>query len=309
MKRPLIPFLTALLAVSLSLNVWQFLRPAAAPEVTTIAKVVRAPAEKAFAGTSPLSSTGAKEENDEDLDAPAADEPSIAAQQKDPAKISEEGLLYGTAEVGSSAKPNGDVATRVTPERLKELAKQEPSKAAKFRVHAVLHLPGDRTLDLGISDAAPGETMNFEHIKEFPYPTSIKFADLTPQVAGKNVSSFPATPTTPGDFEFRNTGVTIEVDVTPAAGSLVLGGQVTHRTIEGLGRMPGEPFSPIYTTGVSESGKPEDVLLTENKLLQPQFSVAETPFLAAAVAGQPCRVPVRMAFGQTMLELTCTPLD
>jgi hypothetical protein len=31
--------------------------------------------------------------------------------------------------------------------------------------------------------------------------------------------------------------------------------------------------------------------------------------LAATTPGQPCLVPVRMAFGQTMLELTCTPLE
>ena len=73
--------------------------------------------------------------------------------------------------------------------------------------------------------------------------------------------------------------------------------------------MPGEVFSPIYATGQSEAGKSVDVILTENKVLQPQFSVAETPFLAAATAGEHCRVPVRMTWGQTILELTCSPLE
>jgi hypothetical protein len=64
--------------------------------------------------------------------------------------------------------------------------------------------------------------------------------------------------------------------------------------------MPGEIFSPIWEG---------DTILTENKVLQPQFATREMPFVAGAAPGQPCLVPVRMEFGQTFLELTCTPVE
>lgn len=226
----------------------------------------------------------------------------------DPATLTEDELLFGPIYgAGGMAKAatHGEPTGRVSPERLKALAKEEPSKAEKFRVSGVLHLPGDRVLDLGSVSVEPGRAMKFERIRESPFPTSIKMAEIDP----KNGGSFPVSPTTPGSFETRDTGIVIEVDVTPAAGTLVLGGQVMHRTLDGFGRMPGEVFSPIWTTGVSETGASQDVILTENKVMQPQFSVSEVPFLAAAAAGEPCRVPVRMGFGQTILELTCVPVE
>ena len=113
------------------------------------------------------------------------------------------------------------------------------------------------------------------------------------------------TPVTPRQFEFENAGIELEIDVTPAPGALVLGGRLRHRTFQAFGRMPGTLFSPVATEGTDESGKKVDVLLTENKVLQPQFMITESQILAAATEGQPIRIPVKMIFGQTILELTC----
>ena len=88
--------------------------------------------------------------------------------------------------------------------------------------------------------------------------------------------------------------------MTPTPGSLVVGGSVRQTVFEGFGRMPGEVFSPVWQG---------DVIFSENKVLQPQFTTRESPFVAAATAGQPIQVPVHTSFGQTILELTCTPLE
>lgn len=109
------------------------------------------------------------------------------------------------------------------------------------------------------------------------------------------------TGTSPGEFDARNRGLEIDIDVTPAPGALVLGGSVKHTVLEGFGWMPGEAFLPVVDS--------ENTLLNDNKVLQPQFTTRDSPFLAAATAGQPCQIPINTSFGQTILELTCTPFE
>ena len=109
----------------------------------------------------------------------------------------------------------------------------------------------------------------------------------------------------PVDFEFWNTVIKLVLAMTPAPGALVLPVMLKHLASVRVGRMPGDVFGEVREPVADVSS----ILLTDNKVLQPQFWVAEVPFLAAAVAGGPIRVPVRMAFGQTFLELTCTPVE
>ena len=92
----------------------------------------------------------------------------------------------------------------------------------------------------------------------------------------------------------------MDLDLTPAPGTLVLGGSVRQTVFDGFGRMPGEIFSPMLEG---------DIVLTDNKVLQPQFTTRESPFIAAAAEGQPIRIPVQTSFGQSFLELTCTPVE
>ena len=290
--------LTMLLGGSVVLNLWQWSRTgegADGPGMRVrreVAVVEAAAADVRVKGVKAGAEEGGKAEEggigERDIDADAV----LALR-------SEEELLFGVTS-GSVKEHRGEVA-KTTRARMVELAKEEPATAPKFRLEAVLLLPGDRRVELGTSEIEAGSHMKFEKLKEFPYPTSIGLASMQP-VAG---TSFPVTPAVPGDFEFANTGVEVEVDMTPAPGALVLGGMLKHRAFEGFGRMPGEVFGEVREPVADGSS----IVLTENKVLQPQFVVAEVPFLAAAVAGVPIRVPVRMAFGQTFLELTCTPVE
>ena len=290
--------LTLLLGGSVVLNLWQWSRTGEVAHGVgvrvrrEVAVVEAAAADARVGGVKAGGEGGEKVEaagsRDRETDADAV----LALR-------SEEELLFGVTS-GSVKEHRGEVA-KTTRARMLEMAKEEPSAAPKFRLEAVLLLPGDRRVELGTSEIEAGSHMKFEKLKEFPYPTSIGLASMKP-VAG---TSFPVTPAVPGDFEFANTGIEVEVDMTPAPGALVLGGMLKHRAFEGFGRMPGEVFGEVREP-VADGGS---ILLTENKVLQPQFVVAEVPFLAAAVAGVPIRVPVRMAFGQTFLELTCTPVE
>ena len=294
--------LTLLLGGSVAVNLWQWSRTgegADGPGVRArreVAVVGAAAADVKVGGVKAGGGGGEKPEEGGN-GVRAGDQEKVLALRTD------EELLFGVTS-GSVREHRGEVKA-TTRARMVELAKEEPSVALKFRLEAVLLLPGDRRVELGTSEIEAGSHMKFEKLKEFPYPTSIGLASMKP-VAGKvEGTSFPVTPTVPGDFEFANTGIEVEVDVTPAPGALVLGGMLKHRAFEGFGRMPGEVFGEVREPVADGSS----IVLTENKVLQPQFVVAEVPFLAAAVAGVPIRVPVRMAFGQTFLELTCTPVE
>lgn len=295
-----------LLSASVALNIWQFLRPDPPPGNEIAGKSVRSPILRNHPGPMPsvgkTPDIGSNEEEDDD--------PSVESRavERRPEQQSEDELIFGGSGNLHHTPVHGEPSGKVSPQRLKALANMPASQAGRFRLHARLLLPGERTLDLGSSEFAAGQRIKLERLKEFPFPTSVALAraDVPPQ---PGQSDFPVIPTTPGSFEFKNMGLEIDLDVTPAPGLLVIGGSLRQTVFEGFGRMPGEAFSPIYTTGASESGSPVDVILTDNKVLQPQFITRECPFVAAATAGHPMQVPVLMSFGQTWLELTCTPIE
>jgi len=218
--------------------------------------------------------------------------------------LSMDEIIYGTAGKGEEAPIQSAPRGKISPQRLKEIAAANPSEAERFRVKIRLLLAGDQVLDLGESEVASGQLLKLERIKEFPFPTSLQFAQINPPTA-KETTNFPVTPTTPVAFEMRNTGLEIELDVNPAGGALIVGGSVNHRVFEGFGQMPGEAFSTITDTTAGGG----EIVLTDNKVLQPQFTARESPFVAAAAAGQACLVPVRLASGQAFLEVTCSPVE
>ncbi len=286
-------FLFVLLIVSIVGNVWQFL--STPPEAEARRQIAVA---RPNSGSQPVAGrlSAKKPGVAPDDEATAEQNAKPLAAKPSPEQQSEDELIYGASGADGKTPYHGEPSGKVSPQRLKELAKMPVSQAERFQVHARLQLPGDRLADLGTVELKAGQRIKFERIREFPFPTSFALATADP-VPG---TSFPVKPTTPGDFEFRNQGIEVELDLTPAPGLLVLGGSVKQTVFEGFGRMPGEVFSPM---------REGDVVLTDNKVLQPQFTTRDSPFVAAATAGQPIQVPVHTSFGQTFLELTCTPLE
>ena len=275
-------FTYCLLAASLGLNVWLLHQtpsqqePDSPPKTTTVL-------------ASQLSAEATKREEFQN-GPPSGTSNATNAEAVQPhggtviKKISEEDFLYGL----SPELPEVPKDT-ITVDRLREIGAQNPT-TEKWKVDVRLLLPNGKSVVLGTLDLHKGQRSSLERIKEFPYPSGFELVDYS--------SGGPMTPTTPTSFVFLNTGMTVNLEVSSDAGTLILGGRFFHRTFVGFGRMPGEAFLPI------SDGK--GTLLTDNRMLLPRFSVGESPFFSAPTFGKPCLVPVQTAAGLAQLELTCT---
>ena len=128
-----------------------------------------------------------------------------------------------------------------------------------------------------------GQRSKVEVIREFPYPTEFDPPQI-PQTFGNTGTvtlggqgsaassggSFPVTPTTPQSFEYRNTGVTMEVEATVADDGYTIDLNLAPEVIEFEGFV--NYGSPIQTTGTNALGQSVSTVLTDNKILQPVFA-------------------------------------
>jgi general secretion pathway protein D len=139
-----------------------------------------------------------------------------------------------------------------------------------------------------------GQRAKIEIIREFPYPTDFDppqipqdfgsvngggggfqqqgggLGGLLPGGGGASVSSFPVTPTTPTEFEFRNTGVSMEVDPIIGEDNYTVDLNLAPEVVEFEGFI--NYGSPINTGAVNAAGVPTTVILTENRIEQPVFA-------------------------------------
>lgn len=140
--------------------------------------------------------------------------------------------------------------------------------------------------------AKSGETAKIEIIREFWYPTEYEPPELPNSVDSSNyggyprnnlvedlvggggaqaqVNSFPVTPATPGVFEMKPVGVTLEVVPTIGDNKYIIDLNFKPSIVEFEGFV--NYGSPIQSTGVGSDGKPMTLTLTENRIEQPIFS-------------------------------------
>lgn len=138
--------------------------------------------------------------------------------------------------------------------------------------------------------AKSGETAKIEIIREFWYPTEYDPPELPNSVGNNNndnyrgnnllpgliggtqaqVNSFPVTPATPGVFEMKPVGVTLEVVPTIGDNKYIIDLNFKPSIVEFEGFV--NYGSPIQSTGVGSDGKPMSLTLTENRIEQPIFS-------------------------------------
>ncbi|RYD33861.1 MAG: tetratricopeptide repeat protein [Verrucomicrobiaceae bacterium] len=129
--------------------------------------------------------------------------------------------------------------------------------------------------------ARSGQRSKVEVIREFPYPTEFDPPQIPQTFGGGGGSlfggdtgggggSFPVTPTTPQSFEFKNTGVTMEVEATVADDGYTIDLNLAPEVIEFEGFI--NYGSPIQTTSQNALGQNETLILTDNKILQPVFA-------------------------------------
>ncbi len=135
--------------------------------------------------------------------------------------------------------------------------------------------------------AKPGETAKIEVIREFWYPTEYEPPELSNSYSnggwGNNnnnddddeqgraqVNSFPVTPATPGVFEMKPVGVTLEVVPTLGDDPYIIDLNFKPSIVEFEGFV--NYGSPIQSTGTDAEGNPMSITLTENRIEQPIFS-------------------------------------
>lgn len=141
--------------------------------------------------------------------------------------------------------------------------------------------------------AKSGETAKIEIIREFWYPTEYEPPELPNSVGSNNngygynnnssltegllgdkiqpqITSFPVTPATPGVFEMKPVGVTLEVVPTIGDNKYIIDLNFKPSIVEFEGFV--NYGSPIQSTGVGSDGKPMSITLTENRIEQPIFS-------------------------------------
>ncbi len=135
--------------------------------------------------------------------------------------------------------------------------------------------------------AKSGETAKIEVIREFWYPTEYEPPELSNSYSnggwGNNnndddddeqgraqVNSFPVTPATPGVFEMKPVGVTLEVVPTVGDDPYLIDLNFKPSIVEFEGFV--NYGSPIQSTGTDAEGNPMSITLTENRIEQPIFS-------------------------------------
>lgn len=129
-----------------------------------------------------------------------------------------------------------------------------------------------------------GQRSKIEIIREFPYPTEYDPPQI-PQNFGGGLQvgggggvggggagggSFPVTPANPNSFQFRNTGVSMEVEATVGDDGYTIDLNLAPEVTEFEGFI--NYGSPIQTTSTNALGQSVPVVLTENKILQPVFA-------------------------------------
>ena len=146
-----------------------------------------------------------------------------------------------------------------------------------------------------------GQRASIQVIREFIYPTEFDPPEI-PQSFGNGIgttgggvfnpfgdnsgtaSSFPVTPTTPTTFDMRPTGVTLEVDPTIGPDGYTIDLNLAPEVVEFEGFI--NYGSPIQSTGTNSLGQPISIVLTENRIEQPVFSVRKASTAVTIWDGQ-----------------------
>ncbi|MEN8772880.1 MAG: Amuc_1098 family type IV pilus outer membrane protein [Akkermansiaceae bacterium] len=131
--------------------------------------------------------------------------------------------------------------------------------------------------------ALPGQSATIEIIREFIYPTEYEPPELPNQVGGNigggqggvvgggGGAGFPVTPATPSAFDTKNTGVTLEVEAQIDANDSIIELRFTPTIVEFEGFI--NYGSPITAPATDALGNPVQIVITENRIEMPVFSV------------------------------------
>ncbi len=180
-------------------------------------------------------------------------------------------------------------STPITVEALAALTDAKPLRASKIRV-IFENIPPKGGVQAMPLDVKVGKNAVVELIREFRFPTSFEFPKA-------NATTGSVTPTTPTEFEVRNTGMTIAFTPTVRGPFVVLQGKVMETVFEGFSQHPGAPFHVITTK--------DGTVVSPNRVQSPMFTTRETPFYAALQPGKSEAFFVNTEHGPRKLTVSC----
>lgn len=142
-----------------------------------------------------------------------------------------------------------------------------------------------------------GKRATVQVVREFRYPTQFDPPQI-PQSIGSGGGFTPVTPTTPSGFETRNLGVELEVEPTIGPDGFTIDLNLSPRVTEFDGFI--NYGSPIFTTATNstttldafgflvgqDTGESAAVLVSENVINQPVFSVRQVTTMVTVYDGE-----------------------
>ena len=120
-----------------------------------------------------------------------------------------------------------------------------------------------------------GRRAVIEIVREFRYPTTFEKPQLPSITAGSGTVNVPAivTPNTPGNFETRNTGVTLEVEPVVGPDGATIDLDLVPQVVEFEGFINyGSPINAIAVNSTAGISISQPIELTANVINQPIFS-------------------------------------
>ncbi len=136
-----------------------------------------------------------------------------------------------------------------------------------------------------------GQRAIIEVVREFRYPRTYTQPQVpsigTTTTSGSQVVPVVVTPTTPQDWETRNTGVTLEVEPVVGGDGMTIDLNLVPQVVEFEGFI--NYGSPIFAIGVNstlQGGGSKPVLLTDNVINQPVFSTRKVTTSVSVYDGQ-----------------------
>jgi general secretion pathway protein D len=126
-----------------------------------------------------------------------------------------------------------------------------------------------------------GQTAKIEVIREFIYPTEYEPPEIPQNIGGGGnnnnnngggiPANIPVTPATPTAWETKNTGVTLEIEPTICENDFVIDIRFLPQIVEFEGFV--NFGSPVLAPSVDADGNPLTLVVTENRIEMPVFSI------------------------------------
>lgn len=175
----------------------------------------------------------------------------------------------------------------VTLDQYKAWEHGTPLKAREFRITARLEKEKGEVTEFPSIRAKAGQEVVVFAGREFIYPTEFDLPETSRLEEGQgDGSAFPVTPTTPTVFATRDVGDVLKISAKPKGPFVEFQGSLATTTADLSSRSSAEAVSPI-------SDAKKQCLLTENKVLQPEFKTTESMIYSAGLPTSEHRIALK----------------